>query len=283
MSMGSGGIFGTARRMRDPLQGILQRPQIDPETQDAVDQYAAMPNMPVKKPGMFGQGGLGRNILGNIGDVLLQQARMQPVFAPAQQMQQRQAMEQQQSERQRKSQMETWIAQQQWKLANPEPINNDTANDYAFWQQKLSPEEFATWKRNKVDPPQYRQGPDGQFYRVSPGVGAAPTAPVGKLTPIGPGGPTPSASGGFPDPMRAPGKMTSGRRTVEGNRLVGGKPNSHHLSGDAADYVGATEAQLRAYFGPSARFLNEGDHIHATLPGYGKVPYHGRRGTIGKR
>lgn len=76
--------------------------------------------------------------------------------------------------------------------------------------------------------------------------------------------------------------MTSGRRTPEGNRLVGGVPNSKHLTGHAADYDGsdlnALLGEVRGLPGVRRAFIHDG-HVHSE--GDWRVPYFGKRGTYG--
>lgn len=79
---------------------------------------------------------------------------------------------------------------------------------------------------------------------------------------------------------------TSMRRTVAGNRAVGGVENSAHLTGDGIDFVRAPGisweelmAEAKRFFGPDAEVIFEGDHVHVELPGM-DAPYYGERGTI---
>lgn len=135
-------------------------------------------NMPEQKPrgGMFGAGGVGRNIAGAIGDYLLQLNRMQPIFAPA--MQQRQQMQQEDAryQRQRQDGMADWQAKQQWQMDHPAPVNNDTVNDWEFYQKTLSPQEFETWKQNKINPPQFMNLPGVGIVQIPRQGGAAPAS-----------------------------------------------------------------------------------------------------------
>lgn len=89
---------------------------------------------------------------------------------------------------------------------------------------------------------------------------------------------------GAPPPRLRYGTMTSGRRTPEGNRIVGGVPNSAHLSGRAVDYDGpdlnAVLGEVRKLPGHRKSFIHNG-HVHAE--GDWQVPYFGKRGTYGLR
>lgn len=197
MAMNQKGLFGGGNiNPRASLFGMMSGGP--PETfapTTPIDTGDPAP-MPKKGGGLFGSDGYGTAVMGGIADYLLQLNDMQPMYAPMLQQRNQRQQTMAQKAADRATQWEDFQRENQWKIEHPAPINNDTANDYAFWQQKLSPEEFATWKQNKVNPPQYRQGSDGQFYRIDTGASPAQlTQPVGKLTPVG--GPTAPQSGGF--------------------------------------------------------------------------------------
>jgi hypothetical protein len=173
LGIGAGGMFGGAY----PRAGFVNVPQ-------------------PKKRGMFAGAEInpGNAIAGFLAGMFPQYAGS--FLAP---MMQRQRMEydaqQQQSEHDH--QLQDAKDLYDYKRNNPEPINNDTANDYSFWRQHLTPDQFQQWIESKVNPPQYMNVPGVGLVQIPKGAPAAPTAPVGKLTPLGAGGPSPSGSGTF--------------------------------------------------------------------------------------
>ena len=152
-------LFGN----RKPPQGLLgalaqpgrmgmfeqqpqQMPQMQPEMQRFTQPHEA------KGPGFFQQGGTGRAIAGALGDALAQMGGVQPLYAPA--MQQRQMMQQRQqmAQQEREGDWQDFQRQEDYKRANPSPVNNDTVNDYNFILAKQGPEAANQYLRNLADP-----------------------------------------------------------------------------------------------------------------------------------
>jgi hypothetical protein len=171
----------------------------------AVDQQPTPPAQ--SKPSFFQEGGMGRHLAGAIGDALLNYGGMQPVYAPMQQQQRQQAQEEAQWSRRQQAEDDQWVRREQFKLANPDP--SPMMRDVQAWQA-MGPDQRAAYeqirKAQMGDPDVTVSLPNGQFYAgPRSGLSAAltggmapsetPTAPVGKLRPIG--GATPRASGNF--------------------------------------------------------------------------------------
>jgi hypothetical protein len=160
---------------------------------------------PAKKGGMFGGNkfGIGQAIVAALNGYLAGTGN--PVGM--QNMQMMAAMRQRQMERQqgledynrkRADENSDWQSHYQYELDHPKPINNDTAL-ITSWKQTLPPEQFQTWLQNKIDPPQYMNVPGVGLVQVPrQAPSQVPDKPVGKLTPLGAGGPSPGGSGGFP-------------------------------------------------------------------------------------
>ena len=156
---------------------------------------------PEKKGGFFKDGGMGRTLAGLIGDALLQNADMAPVFAPMQR--QRQAIEADEAQWSRRREQAREDKQWEWQNKPREDTIPPILRDAQAWQG-MTPEQRTAYgdmqKARAGDPDVTLTLPNGQLYvgpksGIQAALGGANPRPVGKLTPIG--GPTQPASGGF--------------------------------------------------------------------------------------
>jgi hypothetical protein len=149
-----------------------------------------------------------QTIAGSIGDALQQYAGGQATFLPQLARQRQMQQEEQAYQRRRSDALADWRTKEMFKLANPDPVNNDTVNDYNFIATTIGKDAADQYLRNIGDPSVTVTLPGNRVYSgprsglaaaLGGGGGAAseaPQKPVGKLTPIT-GGPTLGASGGF--------------------------------------------------------------------------------------
>ena len=150
----------------------------------------------------------GQIIAGIIGDALAGAAGRSPTFGP---MVARQKEEQQQAAQEEAQWGRHLLTQELVKQQFPDP--SPMARDVQAWQG-MTPEQRAMYQQMQTaregDPMVLTPLPNGQIYSGprsglaaammggGSGAGAAPTRPVGPLTPIpDSGGPTQPASGGF--------------------------------------------------------------------------------------
>lgn len=162
------GLFGAPRRL----------PQINPQLgmdiareQGLQQPIPSQAPDPQKKPGLFGQGGAGRYMVGAVGDALLQNAGMAPIHGP--QIQQAQAMAQalRQQSLKRDQDWQDWVRKEQYKAQNPGPATPTELSRLYAERDALPPDDprravYEQRIENVANPPEWRVGPDGRFYRM---------------------------------------------------------------------------------------------------------------------
>ena len=175
---------------RDPMGMPPQMPGMDP----------AMEVKPRSK---------GQMIAGIIGDTLASISGGQPLYTQSVLRDRQQAQQDQREEvqwtRRREAENQDWTNREAWKRANPEPSSME--RDAATWQRMGPDQRQAYLESKRGDPFVTTSLPNGQFYAgpqsgllgALTGQGApastTPTAPVGKLRPVGGG--ASNGTGGF--------------------------------------------------------------------------------------
>lgn len=174
----------TSARMRG--RGFSGAPMQD-RTSPGADPIVAEAVTPTyKKPST------GQMIAGTIGDALQEWSGGHATFAPMMAARMKAAEDFAVDQRTRSADYADWERKQRWQRDNPAPANNDTANDYAFIASKLGQPAADQWLKNMGDPTVTVQLPGDRVYSGprsglagAMGAGSVPTAPVGRLTPMG--------------------------------------------------------------------------------------------------
>lgn len=112
--------------------------------------------------------GLAKGIAGTIGDYLMQQQGMAPVYAPTMARQREIEQAQQLYNQQRRDEMNDWVAKQQWELANPAPPKPTAMQANYEWLQQNHPNYADDYLKRQTNDVTWRQLPNGQWVPLDP-------------------------------------------------------------------------------------------------------------------
>lgn len=150
-----------------------------------------------KKAGFFGEGGAGRMIAGSIGDMLLHNAGMAPMYFPLMQQQREAAAQQAAAQRKRAEDFADWRQREDYQRANRPPPSPTLREDNAgnVWQFDPQSGQPMGDKPVWIDPTEKVIYQDGMQIRV----------------------PNPYRTGAAQAPQIAPGTIDSGYRFKGGD------------------------------------------------------------------
>lgn len=120
------GMFGSpgTTAFAEMVQGVGEPRAM---TTQPVDVIQAPPVE--KKPGFFGNGGVGWQIMGSIGDALREANGLEASYGPSMMLQRQQQLAAQRQQQDREYDWQDWQRKQEWERANPKP---STAQPYRW-------------------------------------------------------------------------------------------------------------------------------------------------------
>jgi hypothetical protein len=194
---GMKGVEALLAAQQQPMPQQMERP-VDPARLAAISQP--------RKKGLFGGNAFRADsplwhIMGGVGDVLTGEQVYTQGLMQQREKQRKSLMEQAQAE----AEDAQWYEREKWKRANPEPVNNDTVNDYQYIEKVLGKEAADQYLRRLGDPMVNMTLPGDNFYSgpqsgLGPALGGQQPKPrrLGPVVDQIPGGPASPAPGGFP-------------------------------------------------------------------------------------
>lgn len=155
------GLFGSpgTTAFAEMVQGVGEPRAM---TTQPVDVMQAPPVE--KKPGFFGNGGVGWQIMGSIGDALREANGLEASYGPSMMLQRQQQLAAQRQQQERDYEWQDWQRKQEWEATHKVATPTEQQRNFQMYQQ-MTPAERALFDRMRAGDPYVNTTlPNKQFY-----------------------------------------------------------------------------------------------------------------------